>query len=455
MEAPELTVAAAPTIDLILLHDETLVRPGGPGLYASAAARLLGSQTRLVGAPGQCTAATVMAEASLGARRLTPPTVSPGAVFVLMYWDRERSFLVASRPTPLDAPPAGETVLSSPVYGEAPLPVSQGLVIGVDAQGYVRAGLEGLLESRGAYQVLHYSRGELDSPPSVAGIVVETNGPGPITVYAGGREACRVPVRGPLLEDPTGAGDAFTAAYTILVARGLDPCGAAEEASRLVPEALGAAREAAESVAVPDCSVDCRVRVVMFDLDGTIIDTMEEYADAAARIISRYTGASVEDARRLYLSTKGRAFPDQLRLAGVRGRDAEEAYREFIDAKKRVLSGLRVPEAFLLLARRLREQGLRVAVSTNNECSLASRIEGLAEAVDMLLCFNGYTGKGAPHLAEVMAAYHVEPCQVLFVGDADYDVGLYSRLGVRVERTTGLWDPSEADRLLSAINAGG
>jgi len=42
-------------------------------------------------------------------------------------------------------------------------------------------------------------------------------------------------------------------------------------------------------------------KVVMFDLDGTLVDTMEHFADLAAELINQYYGVEWQLARRRYL----------------------------------------------------------------------------------------------------------------------------------------------------------
>lgn len=447
--AAKLVVYAPPTVDV----KGGQAFPGGPGLYASAAARVLGAEAVLVGDYGYCTQAALRVEARLGAKRRGAPRPGPGAVFLMDYRGEERFFTVAGLPHPIRCSHAVHPGIGllSPVYGEAPAPSTLlGAPGGVDAQGYARAGLEALVDEPGI--ILHYSRGELDGPPKRPFLTVETDGPRPVTVYVRGEPACRVPVRGARLEDPTGAGDAFTAALLLLLARGLDPCGAVEEASRTVPEALETAREAMEPFDASTCHLDCSVKVVFFDLDGTLIDTMEDYADEAARIIEALGGPSYEEARRLYLETRGRPFDEQVALMGLRGAAASEAVRRFIEFKKRLISKVELDPVVARLLALLRSMGYRLVLSTNNECSVVSRLEWARRLLDAVYCPEGYAWrKGAQHLWRAMAEYRVVPCQVLFVGDGRHDVEVYRRLGVRTHATRGLWVPGEAEKLLSLL----
>ncbi len=187
-------------------------------------------------------------------------------------------------------------------------------------------------------------------------------------------------------------------------------------------------------------SSKCRPRLVLFDLDGTIIDTMGEYADAAAEIIAGHTGMRVEEARRGYLSLSGRSFREQLRLMGVPPEEVEAIAREFEDAKKAILERHRPHPRVWDRIRALRECGLRVALSTNNECGLVERIDWMGELFDIVLCHDPRRGigKGLPHL-RVLEELGYRRCEIVFIGDSEYDLEVYKPYGVRSVRTKGLW----------------
>ncbi len=197
----------------------------------------------------------------------------------------------------------------------------------------------------------------------------------------------------------------------------------------------------------------CKLRLVLLDFDGTVVDTMSFYTEEAARIISRYTGISLEEARSFYRSTVGRAFREQLRLAGVPSSRLEEAARVFEEWKKKLLVGIELHPDLVKLILLLRRSGLKVFVTTNNECSVVSRAPRLTSVFDKVLCYDKVERKwkGKPHLEEILLmGFRLE--EVLFVGDSSYDIELYRKLGVKTLRTRGLWDKSdEAYRFLEEL----
>ena len=53
-------------------------------------------------------------------------------------------------------------------------------------------------------------------------------------------------------------------------------------------------------------------QLLVFDLDGTLIDTMGDYADKAAALIRDHYGTPKDEARRRYFETSGVPFEQQL-----------------------------------------------------------------------------------------------------------------------------------------------
>ncbi len=185
------------------------------------------------------------------------------------------------------------------------------------------------------------------------------------------------------------------------------------------------------------------VKVVLLDFDGTVVDTMKEYARLAAPLIAQALGISLEEAKRLYMETAGRSFRDQLTLLGVK--EIEVYARKFEELKKPLLANLKLNPLVAERIKRLRDAGLKVYLSTNNECRVIEVNRHLTLLFDAVLCYDEEKGlrKGREHLMEVLRREGVSVEEVVFIGDSDYDVELYSGLGVHAIRTKGLWDPAD------------
>lgn len=194
-----------------------------------------------------------------------------------------------------------------------------------------------------------------------------------------------------------------------------------------------------------------KIKAVLFDFDGTVIDTMVYYAEIASKILKEECGLDQDFAKRLYLSTAGRDFPTQLKLMGISGEKANRAYKRFLEEKKLVLRKSEISRYAIELIEKLKAMGLVTAVSTNNECHLVRMVRGI-ERFDEVLCFDGREyRKGLPHLLTLLGKYRLKEEEVLFIGDSDYDIEIYSKLGIRSLKTKGIFDEDEVNKILKEI----
>ena len=205
--------------------------------------------------------------------------------------------------------------------------------------------------------------------------------------------------------------------------------------------------------------MDCQVKLVLFDLDGTIIDTMGHYARIASKLIAEtLQSITPKEALERYLETSGRSFRDQLRLIGVPEDKVEELAARFEEEKKRLLQSVKPNPLVVERIKRLRRAGLKTALSTNNECSVVERLDWLSTLFDVILCHDPARGdgKGDPHLRRLLEKGY-RRCEIVFVGDSDYDLETYQRLGIRVLRTQGLWrrDDRVIEEILGQLRARG
>lgn len=167
---------------------------------------------------------------------------------------------------------------------------------------------------------------------------------------------------------------------------------------------------------------------------------MNEYADAVAEIVSPVLGLDKETVRQRYLSTSGRPFREQLRLMGVPSDKIEDLAKEFERRKIEILNKHRPNKNVWERINKLRNHGIHIALSTNNECHLIEEIPWMNELFDIVLChdpINGFS-KGEPHLSKLEELGYSRE-KIIFVGDSDYDLEIYAPYGVKSVKTIGLW----------------
>lgn len=195
------------------------------------------------------------------------------------------------------------------------------------------------------------------------------------------------------------------------------------------------------------------VAAVLFDLDGTLIDTMGAFADVAARVMARWHGADVATARARYLETSGIPFRQQLEVI-YPGHAANQHASDLFEHDKRGCADRAVMDDRTIAGlRRLRAAGLGLIVSSNGAQHFVDDFARRADfAFDLVLGHDAATGlaKGRPHVERACARLGVGPERLLFCGDSIKDgelahacgVAFVGRLGTFSSAAFRAWDPS-------------
>ncbi len=172
-------------------------------------------------------------------------------------------------------------------------------------------------------------------------------------------------------------------------------------------------------------------RVLLCDLDGTLIDTMPTLADIAAEVMERFYDTPAVLARELYLATCGLPFASQLEEiypGDARNRTASETFEA---AKPARCNRIQMPAETRRALEALRAAGVRIVVSSNNGIE---NVDTFAEAskfdFDLALGFGGGLAKGRPHFDAVSRFFQIDRQQMLFVGDSLHDGEIAEHEGV-------------------------
>jgi phosphoglycolate phosphatase len=214
--------------------------------------------------------------------------------------------------------------------------------------------------------------------------------------------------------------------------------------------------------------------LVMFDLDGTLVETAPEIADAVNDTLRQFGWADIDDEQvarwighgtgALLVEAVARASgstPDAVR-ASERLAAIGTVYEHWYAARCGTRSRL-YPQVRQTLDA-LRRRGTRLAVVTNKETRYTERVlaaHGLQDAFDRVVCGDTLATR-KPDPAGVLAClrqFGVAPGRALFVGDSTIDVVTARGAGVPVwllpygynmGRPVG---SAEADRVITDVSA--
>jgi phosphoglycolate phosphatase-like HAD superfamily hydrolase len=165
-------------------------------------------------------------------------------------------------------------------------------------------------------------------------------------------------------------------------------------------------------------------KLIIFDLDGTLVPTMQGFADIAAQVISDRYSWDRAVARQAYLDTSGIPFHKQLEvLFPSDDRNAESAERFEMEKKKHFFSQ-NISDGVKGALHLLKTNGHYLAVSSNNFELLVQRFvhDHAPGLFDRVLGFKEQFEKGKDHFDHLGVDLKADRSEMLFIGDSLSDL---------------------------------
>ena len=187
--------------------------------------------------------------------------------------------------------------------------------------------------------------------------------------------------------------------------------------------------------------------LVMYDLDGTLLDTVDEIAQAVNLTLNEFglKSVSVDQVRNWIGHGTGwlmkRAWEEQKDSAdaasdSLRDADWDKVMQRFVHHYESTAGTTSTPFPFVLeTLRKARDYGVKQAVVTNKERRFADRIlekHGLTDQFDMVICGDSLSVKKPnpaviTHCLNTLGATQGES---LFIGDSEIDISTAKAAGV-------------------------
>ncbi len=163
-------------------------------------------------------------------------------------------------------------------------------------------------------------------------------------------------------------------------------------------------------------------KVLLCDLDGTLIDTMPILADLATDVLAEQYGMPRSLGRELYLTTCGLPFFQQLD-AICPGDPRNAATAELFEGRKPArCRSARMPNDTRRALFSLQERGVRIVVSSNNGIDNVQAFERDSRfPFDLVLGYGDGLAKGVPHIERAVSTFGVAKSNMLFMGDSLHD----------------------------------
>jgi phosphoglycolate phosphatase-like HAD superfamily hydrolase len=165
----------------------------------------------------------------------------------------------------------------------------------------------------------------------------------------------------------------------------------------------------------------------MFDLDGTLVDTMGAFAELAAAVMAQRHGLDRAAARRRYLETSGIPFHQQLEVICPGDARNPAASAEFEERKRAVCDATMMDAETVAGLEALRACGYRLVVSSNTGQPFVDDFARRERfRFDLALGFDAARGlaKGRPHVELACRELRVATGELVFCGDSLKDAEL-------------------------------
>jgi len=171
-----------------------------------------------------------------------------------------------------------------------------------------------------------------------------------------------------------------------------------------------------------------RAKAILFDLDGTLVDSARGIHAALDEVLRSLTGngCSIDEVRRWVGNGPEKLVERGLYSHGYED-DASQAHALFREAYQRTLAQADVYPGVIEGLRILQQEGLRLACITNKSSHFTGTFLaelGLAAFFDRVLCGDEVERpKPDPQsLAQVCVEFGIEPAEAIMVGDSVNDL---------------------------------
>jgi phosphoglycolate phosphatase-like HAD superfamily hydrolase len=192
--------------------------------------------------------------------------------------------------------------------------------------------------------------------------------------------------------------------------------------------------------------------VIIFDFDGTIVDSMPFLIEVATRLLTSRYGMELEAARRAYVDTCGLPFVRQMEIIFPGDQRNPGTVRDFESQKRMKLLEFNLFPDVMATIRRLRAHGIKVCLSSGN---LKELIEEFLRSrnleVDLVMGFRPGFEKGLDHFEFARRTFDSALERIIFVGDSRKDGLTAQEAGLRFIARAGLLPAGTIEEVLPGV----
>jgi len=197
---------------------------------------------------------------------------------------------------------------------------------------------------------------------------------------------------------------------------------------------------------------------IIFDFDGTLVDTMHIFADVASHLISENYNISQEEARNKYLKTSGLPFVRQLENIFPNHKLNNKIVRLYESQKLNATADVVLEKEVGDALSFFKKYDLNLVISSNNyQYNLDNFIinNNLSNIFSLVLGYKDNFSKGFDHFNEVIKQLAIEKESAVFIGDSLHDAVIAKDFGIDFIGITGTFNKKDflkIDKDMKIIN---
>lgn len=167
------------------------------------------------------------------------------------------------------------------------------------------------------------------------------------------------------------------------------------------------------------------IKSIIFDFDGTLVDTMGGFGEIASELMNKYYGLPLDEAKEKYFLTSGDPFFQQLEVLFPGDPKNHKVAEEYEKKKLEGFFSTPFPKETLEYLKKIKEHhaDIKLVLSSNNFQNLVDDFitRHRIDIFDLILGYRNNFSKGKDHFEYAKKHFGLQNSELIFIGDSLLD----------------------------------